>query len=225
MCKRGLLVFGVALALMAGASVGGEDPRTVAECLPQGLAQWVEDIGADTALDQVSGWVAEEFRSGTPGTPAMLAILEEKVNVITAELPVTVISGDHLVAVTNVIVADEAEGRRAIGIGEKVLPGDEILVGLIFNLPPGSASGDTSAVVEDGESTITLGDGEGLVVPARTCARSCGGTCGTGKEACCWDCDPTSACCACCSCVVAGATCADGTTAMASCTVSCVESN
>ena len=45
MCKRGFLLFGVALDLLAGASVGGEDPRTVAECLPQTLAQWIK-VGA-----------------------------------------------------------------------------------------------------------------------------------------------------------------------------------
>jgi hypothetical protein len=223
MYKRGLLVFGVALAVMAGASVAGEGPRTVAECLPQGLGQWVKDLEADTALDQLPGWVAEEFRGGTPGPSAMLAILGEKVNVVPAELPMLVVSGDHLVAVSNVFVADEAEGRRAIGVGEKVFPGDEILEGLILNLAPESAARGTSAVVEDGESTVTLAGGEGLLVPRRPCLRSCSITCPDGERSCCWDCG-VGKCCACCSCT-AGTTCPGGGMGGTSCTTSCVDSS
>ena len=222
MYKRRLLVFGVALALMAGASAPGERPQTVAECLPQGLAQWVKDVGADAALDQAPVWVAGEFRSGTPGPSAMLAILGEKVNVVPAELPMLVISGDHLVAVSNVFVADQAEGRRAIGIGERVFPGDEILEGLVFNLPPESAARGASAVVEDGESTVTLAAGEGLLVPRPACARGCSITCPEGERACCWDCG-VNQCCACCTCTTG--TCASGGTGGVSCTVTCAESS
>ena len=219
MYKRSLLVFGAALALVAGASVAGEGPRTVAECLPEGLAQWVKDMGAETALDQVPGWVAEEFRSGAPGPSAMFAIVGDKVNVVRTKLSIKVKSGDHLVAVTKVIVADEAKGSRAITIGEKVLPGDEILEGLVFNLHSGSAPGDTSAVVEYGESKVVLDDGHGIF--SKPCLKSCSVTC-TGGNACCWDCGAGNKCVVCCSCT---STCPNGAGGGDSCSVSCAESH
>lgn len=201
-------------------------PASVAECLPPVVGQWVKDMGADTALDELPSCWAEEFRSGAPSSRAMLGILEDKVDVVRTKLPNTVISGDHLVAVTNVIVAGEHEGEesRVIAIGEKILPGDEILAGLIFNLPPHAAPRCTSAVFEDGETTVALDVGEGLnIVPS--CARSCSITCGTGERACCWDCTGGSKCCACCSCVPASSSCPEGLAGGTNCTISCADSN
>lgn len=184
-----LAVFVLAQSCLAadrGAPVQQTQQQLMSHALPGALSKFVERVGADRPLKDVSAENLASLLSGQPDPAAVLDILRPSA---CADLlgPATLAKAvarpqpqDPTGSLETLLVAGgmvDLDDGTEIPLGGTLPLGSVVRRGLILN------AGQTDVTLENEEGETTLAPGEAVWL---ACATQCSVGCGSGYYACCW---------------------------------------